>query len=140
MPQYADAESHHSGPQKDPALADLISRLFHDAEALLLQELALARAEIGETLGQLVAGLALLLAAVAIGFTGALALVAAIILLLGNVMPLWSAFAIVGVTVLATGATVALFGHRLTARSARLPSRTLQSLRDTGAWAREELT
>ena len=140
MQQYANAESHDSGPQKDPALADLLSRLFHDTEALLLQELALARAEIGENLGQLVVGLALLLAAVAIGFTGALALVAAVILLLGNLMPLWTAFAIVGAAVLGTGAIVAFCGYRLTARSARLPRRTLQSLRDTGAWAREELT
>jgi len=118
----------------------LISQLFRDAEALLLQELALARAEIGENLSRAVGGTTLILAGVATAFSGGLALIAALVLLLGHVVPLWIACALVGIGICATSLALALYGRYLVAMVVVLPRRAVQSLHETDAWAREELT
>lgn len=136
MPSNADSPS----PNEPSPLADLIARLLRDAEALLLQELTLARAEIGETMGRLVGGGVLLLAGIAIGLCGGLALAAALVLLLGEIMPKWLACALVGAFVAALGGALALYGRHLLAKAVLVPRRTLRSLQETGQWMSEELT
>jgi hypothetical protein len=124
----------------EPGLTKLLKQLFGEAETLLLQELALVRAEMGENAGKLIGGILVLLAGVAVASIGGLALVAALILLLGQVMPLWSAAGVVGIAVAAIGVALVLYGRRLVARASRVPRRSWQSLRETSEWLREELT
>jgi hypothetical protein len=66
--------------------------------------------------------------------------VAALVLLLGLVMPLWLAAASVGIAVVGIGGTLVLYGRRLVARASLVPRQSWQSLRETGEWLREELT
>lgn len=129
-----------SGASPNASLAALLSALFHDAETLLLQQLALARAELGENIGQFVGGGLVLLTGLAVALTGGLALVAALVLLLGYVMPLWAASALVGALLAAAGAAAILYGRRLMARATLVPRNALYSMRETGEWLREELT
>jgi uncharacterized membrane protein YqjE len=124
----------------EPGLTQLLKQFFGEAETLLLQELALVRAELGENAGKLLGGILVLLAGVAVASIGGLALMAALILLLGLVMPLWLAAAVVGVVVAAVGIALVLYGKRLVARASLLPRRSWQSLRETSEWLREELT
>jgi hypothetical protein len=124
----------------EPGLTQLLKQLFGEAETLLLQELALVRAEMGENAGKLIGGVFVLLAGVAVTSIGGLALVAALILLLGLVMPLWLAAAVVGIAVAAIGAALMLYGRRVVARASLMPRRSWQSLRETSEWLREELT
>jgi len=134
-----------SGPSgasfpREPGFTLLLKQLFGEAETLLLQELALFRAEMGESAGKLVSGVLVLLSGVAVASIGGLALVAALVLLLGLVMPLWLAAALVGIAVVAIGGTLVLYGRRLVARASLVPRQSWQSLRETGEWLREELT
>ena len=129
-----------NGSPHAPGLAALLARLFRDSETLLLQQLALLRAEMGENAGRLIGAVAVLLAGIAVALVGSLALVAAVILLLGRVMPLWAASAVVGVVVAALGAGLVLYGRRLLARASLVPRRSWQAVRETGDWLREELT
>jgi hypothetical protein len=124
----------------EPGLTQLLKQLFGEAETLLLQELALIRAEMGENAGKLVGGILVLLTGVAVASIGGLALVAALILLLGLAMPLWLAAAVVGIAVVVIGIGLALYGKRLVARASLVPRRSWQSLRETSEWLREELT
>jgi hypothetical protein len=140
MQDEAGAEQPHDPSRREPLLADLVAQLFKDAETLLLQEFALARAAIGEKFGRGVGGSVLLLAGIVTAFAGGLALIAALVLLLGNVMALWRASALVGIVIFSAGVAVALYGCRRVAQAGLVPRRTWQSLRETGAWAREELT
>ena len=133
------ADQEASSPQP-PGLAALLGQLFRDAETLLVQELALFRAELGENAGRLIGGLLVLLVGVAVTLVGALALVAALILLLGSLMPLWAAAALVGAVVAAVGIALVFYGRRLVARASLMPRRSWQSMRETGEWLREELT
>jgi O-antigen ligase len=91
--------------------AGLLSRLFGDFEALLRNEIALAKAEISESSTRAKAGLAALIGAVSTLLAGSLALVAAIILGLAKVIEPWLAALIVGVAISAAG-VVLLLGAR----------------------------
>ncbi len=124
----------------EPGLAALLARLFRDSETLLLQQLALVRAEIGENAGRLAGGMAVLLAGIAVCLMGGLALVAALILLLGQVMPLWAAAAAVGLAVAALGAALVLYARRQLARASLVPRQSWQVMRETGDWLKDELT
>jgi len=107
---------------------------------LLQQQLALLRAELGENAGRLVLGALVLAAGVAGALIGGLALVAALILLLGRLMPLWVASASVGAVIAALGAVLVCYGRRLIARASVMPRQSWQALRETGDWLRQELT
>ncbi len=130
-----DAPSPH-----EPGLAALLARLFREFETLLLQQLALVRAEIGENAARLIGGVLVLLAGAAVSMVGGLALVGAVILLLGRVLPLWAAAAVVGVAIGALGVGLILYGRRLVARASLVPRQSWQVMRETGDWLREELT
>jgi len=124
----------------EPGLGPLLAQLFRDAESLLLQELSLLRAEIGDNAAHLIGGALAILAGLTVCLVGMLALVAAVIMVLGKLMPIWLAACLVGATIVAAGALLALWGRRRLARAKLVPRHTWQSLRETGEWLKEELT
>jgi di/tricarboxylate transporter len=138
MQQDASVAAQHD--PAEPELVELLSRLFADAEQLLLQELVLVRAEVGRSLGRVLGGTLLLFAGVLTVFSGGLALTAAVILELSRLVPPGVACALVGGLVTGAGLALVLYGWRLVARAAVVPRRTLRSLREVGELAREELT
>jgi hypothetical protein len=140
MEPRPDPAAPDSDPHRQSLFVNLLSQLFREAETLLLQEFALLRAELAENAGRFAGGMLVILAGLLTVLIGVVALLAAATLLLGQVLPMWLACAIVGIVVIAIGALLALYGRRLMARAALTPRRTLQSLRETGAWIREELT
>jgi Putative Actinobacterial Holin-X, holin superfamily III len=83
--------------------ATLLSRLVGDCAALVRNEVALAKAELAESTTRAKVGLAALIGAVSTLLAGSLAIVAAIILGLSNVMEPWLAALIVGVAISAVG-------------------------------------
>jgi Putative Actinobacterial Holin-X, holin superfamily III len=128
----ADPDEHH--------LATLLARLWRDSETLLSQQLALLGAELGENADRLVLGVLALLAGTAVVLIGGLAIAAALILLLGRVMPLWVASALIGALATAAGAALAFYGRRLVARVSVVPPQSWHALRETVDWLRQELT
>ena len=123
----------------EPGLSQLLGQLFRDAETLLLQELALIRAELGESAGNLVGGAFLALAGMAVSLIGGLAIVSAVIIFLGKYLPLWISAGLVGIAALAAGAILILWGKRRLARASAVPRHSWQALRETGDWLKEEL-
>jgi hypothetical protein len=90
-----------SGPRPEPlereSAAGLLSRLLGDVTALFRNEVALAKAEFAELTDSVKAGIAALAIAAVVLLTGLLALVAAAILGLAEVVAPWLAALIVGV-------------------------------------------
>lgn len=123
----------------DATLATLLGQLFRDAETLLLQELALFRAELGANAGRLAAGVLVIGAGIAVALIGGLAMVGALVALLAAVMPVWLAAALVGLVFCGSGGALVLYGRRLIARASFVPRETWRSLRETGEWLGEEL-
>jgi hypothetical protein len=140
MEAHSEAGSPESGSPGEPTLAMLLSQLFHDTETLLLQELSLFRAELGESAGHIISGGLLMAAGLLALHIGGLALIAALALLLGYVVPLWLACALVGLPVGAAGVALVLRGRHMVTSATLVPQRSVQAIRDTGDWLREELT
>jgi len=124
---------------QDATLATLLGQLFRDAETLLLQELALFRAELGANAGRLATGALVIAAGIAVALIGGLAMVAALVALLAAIMPFWLAAALVGVVFCGGGGALILYGRRVMARASLVPRETWRSLRETGEWLGEEL-
>jgi VIT1/CCC1 family predicted Fe2+/Mn2+ transporter len=98
-----------SGP--DASLARLVSELMQDVGRLLRQELRLAQAEISEKASQARSGLYAVIAGLFLAFCALLVLVLAIVLALGEVMPLWLAAALVGLVLAAVAAILLILGR-----------------------------
>ena len=75
-----------------------------------------------------------------IAFSGWLALLAAAILGLSQVLAPWLSALIVAVVVIALGAGLALFGKSRLKADALVPHRTLNSLREDQAWIRDQVS
>jgi hypothetical protein len=114
----------------------LLSDLARQVGLLLRQEIALLKAELRGTAGQLGTGAALTAVGGLVAFAGFLYLLAAAMFGLGKVLDLWLAALVVGVVVVLVGGGLVLAGtSRLRARELA-PRRTLRSLQDNAEWAR----
>ncbi len=98
-------------PLENESTKGLLGRLFGDLTALFRNEFALARAELASSATRAKAGLVSLLGAVSTLLAGSLALVAAAILALAQVMEPWLASLVVGVVITAVG-VVLLYNAR----------------------------
>ena len=129
-------------PRAQPArpVATLLSDLASEIGQLVQQEFALFKAEMQEKLGRLGQGGGALAAGGLIAFSGWLALIAAAILGLSNVLAPWLAALVVGLVVIALGAGLLFFGKSRLDADALVPRRTLNSLREDEAWIRDQLS
>jgi hypothetical protein len=125
--------------QKDErSLGELFSELTRQMSALVRQEMNLAKTEMtqkareaGKDTGYLVAG-------GAVAYAGFLMLLVALMLLLGIWLPLWVAALIVGVIVAGVGAFLVQRGRERLAKMDLAPQQTVDTLKETTQWAREQ--
>jgi uncharacterized membrane protein YqjE len=127
-------------PATEPAVGDLLKRLGNDSAALVRNEVALAKLEMREMAREVARDSGKLFGAISIALAGVLALLAAGIVALGNALD--GNYAL---SALIVGAVMLIIGGLL-ARSAtkglkdvQPPTRTVESLRSTGSWARSEI-
>jgi len=126
--------------EDDPSLATLVRRLGADASTLVRHEIALAKAEFRQGVHSLAGHATKLAIGAATALVGALVLVQALVLSLGDALGgrYWLASVVVGVLLLALGLLVLLAGRRGARAQSLAPARTLATLRQTGEWARAE--
>jgi hypothetical protein len=129
---------HRTG--RDRSLGLLFAGLAEDLRRLLRLEIALLQRELGEKAGRLGRGVGAIAAGGAVAFSGWLALLAAAILALSIVLPSWLAALIVGVVVLLIAAVLMLLGKRWLDAERLVPGRTLNSLREGGAWIKDRVS
>jgi hypothetical protein len=122
------------------SVAALLSDLANETGTLVRQEIALFKAEIREKLATLGLGAGAIAAGGLVAFSGWLALLAAVILGLSNVVEPWLAALIVGVVVIASGAGLLWFGKSRLDADALVPRRTLKSLHEDEAWIRDQIS
>jgi hypothetical protein len=136
----------HLGPdaaaraKSDRSVVGLLSDLARETSQLIQQEVALLKAELLEKLGRLGQGAGALVVGGLVAFSGWLALLAAAMLGLGTVVAPWLAALIVGLVVLALGAALLFFGKSRLDAKTLIPRRTLNSLREDEAWARDQVS
>lgn len=134
-----DAGSYQSGPGRRQTFGTLLGRLVRETSELLRKELRLARAEMSEKVSQAVSGSTSLAAGAALLFCALLALLAAAVLGLDEVMSLWLAALVVAVVVLLVGALILFAGLRKLRETRLAPQRTIESVRENMDVVRERV-
>ena len=127
-------------PEEDPrSRTEIVGDLWHGTEQLLSQELNLLRAELDQRTRLARNDLIEFSAAGAVAYTGALTLVASVVLLLAKRIDPWLAAMIVGLCALAIG--YGMFRHSMKKLSERdmVPRKTVQSMETTAHTIKEAL-
>lgn len=125
-------ELNYRGIREDRSLGELFGRLSQDLSLLFRQEIQLARAELSEKISGLTSNLVSVLAGGFVAYVGALAIVAALILFLYEVVGIspW-------VSALLVGAVFALGGYLMLSKGLKelkrvdlAPRRTVENIKE----------
>jgi hypothetical protein len=120
-------------------LGDLFGDLATEVSELLRKEVALAKLEVGQNAKRVGKNVGYLVIGGAVAYAAMLAIIAALIMLLDNVMPSWGAALVVGLIVggiawLMIGkATAALKETDVT------PQQTVETLKEDAAWVKQQI-
>jgi hypothetical protein len=121
-------------------LGTLISGLADDLQRLFRLEIALLKHEIGDNARRLGIGVVLLAVGAALGFTAWLAVFAAAVIALAIIWPAWLAAVVVGAATFIPAGLLLYFGVRSIRMQRLVPQRTLNTLRENGAWVKERMS
>ena len=117
--------------KQDRSLGELLGDLTQDITKLVRQELSLARAEMSEKAGNIGKQLGLLAIGGALAYSGVLAIVAALVLILAMAgLPYWASALIVGVVVAAIGGLLVKKGIDAIRGQDLVPRQTLETLKE----------
>src|SRR5918999_2499608 len=124
----------------DRTLGELFSELAQETSALVRQEVILAKTEMGQKASRAGRHVGVLAAGGAVAYAGLLAILAAIIVLLDNVMPLWLSALLVGIVVAVVGYILVRRALDALKREDFAPRETMQTLKEDQQWAKEQTT
>lgn len=123
------------------SLAALFSDLTEQLTRLLKQEVELAKTELGTKVSSVGRDIGFLVVGGVVLFAGFLALIATVILVLTRVgLPLWLSALIVAVVVTTVGVFMVQRGLNNLKRTRLAPRQTIDSLKESKEWAKEQVT
>jgi uncharacterized membrane protein YqjE len=123
----------------EPSLGELLRRLTTDTGELVRQEVSLAKVEIRQTGATLARDGTRIGIALGLALAGALALVAFLVLALGDMLDnYWLAALIVGLVFVGIGYVLAKRALDDVKRRGLAPQQTIATLREDAAWAKQE--
>jgi hypothetical protein len=125
--------------RRERSVATLLSDLARDFSLLIRQEVALAKAEASEKVGQLGMGVGMMAAGGFVAFAGLIVLMFAGVYALALVMEPWQAALIVGGVVTLLGLVLVFVGKSKLSADKLTPQRTIQSIKDDARWAKEQV-
>lgn len=124
----------------EQSLRPLLNQLAQDSSALIKQEIALAKAEVKESISQTANGVVKLGIAAALAGVAGLVLTAFLVLLLGDLLDnYWVSALIVGVLFAIVGAVLAMAGVKRFKEVQMAPEATIETLKDDRDWAKTEV-
>jgi uncharacterized membrane protein YqjE len=122
----------------DRSLGELFAELAQETSTLVRQEVNLAKVEMSEKASRAGRHAGVLAAGGALAYAGLLAILAGVIVLLNNIMPLW-------VSALLVGLVVAIVGYLLVRRALDAlkredfaPRQTMETLKEDQQWAKDQ--
>ena len=137
---FAGREEPPFRSSRERPIGALFTDLTEDLGKLFKLEIALFKRELAEKAGRLGRGGAAIAAGGLLAFSAWLVLLAAAVLGLSTVLRPWLAALIIGVVVLLVAAVLLLLGRRWLDAQGLVPRRTLNSLREDGAWIKERVS
>jgi VIT1/CCC1 family predicted Fe2+/Mn2+ transporter len=126
--------------EEQRSIGELFGQLTQDLNLLVRQEIALARAEVTQKVNRAKQDAVSLLAGGFVAYLGALTLVAALVLILDQVIGLatWLAALLVGAALAGVGYVMLQRGLRDLRQIDPTPRRTVETLKDDVQWAKEQ--
>ena len=121
-------------------LGELFSELAQQTATLVRHEVELAKVEMAAKAKAAGYDVAQIAVGGIVAYFGALALLAAVVFGLAEVMPLWAAALVVGLAILAVGGVLAFFGVRALQRLDPAPRQTLRTIQENKQWLREQVS
>lgn len=127
--------------EKKPRIGMLLGGIITDMRNLFVQELRLAKLEIGEDLRRVKAALAVLAIGGAILALGALLLVLMLVHLLDAAtdLPLWGAYGVVGGVMLGVGLGILFAGKKKAEQVGFVPEETAEAIKEDVGWIKAHM-
>ena len=122
----------------DRSLGELFAELAQETTTLVRHEVNLAKVEMGEKASRAGKHVGFLAAGGAVAYAGLLAILAAVIILLNDVMPLWLAALLVGLVVAIAGYLLVRKGLDALKREDFTPRQTMETLKEDQQWAKDQ--
>ncbi len=124
----------------DRSLGELFGDLMQQTGMLVRQEMKLATTELSDKASRVGKDIGALAVGGAVAYAGFLALLAAIIIGLGQLgLPWWLSALFVGVVVAAIGGFLVQKGLSALKHQDMVPQQTIATLKDDQAWAKEQI-
>jgi len=122
------------------SIGELLGDLMQQTGTLVRQEVKLATTELSDKASRVGKDIGALAVGGAVAYAGFLALLAAIIIGLGQLgLPWWIAALIVGVVVVAIGGLMVQKGLTALKHQNMMPQQTITSLKEDQTWAKEQI-
>jgi xanthine/uracil permease len=120
------------------SLGELFSELAQETSTLVRQEVNLAKTEMSHKASRAGKHIGVLAAGGAVAYAGLLAILAGVIVLLDNVMPLWASALLVGVVVAIVGYLLVRRALDALKREDFAPRETIETLKEDQQWAKDQ--
>lgn len=128
------------GAKADRSLGELFGDLTREMTNLVRQEIALAATEMGRKASTVGKNVAYLAVGGLVAYAGLLAIVAAVILALGNFIPLWLSALLVGLVVAGVGYMLVQQGITALKSADLTPRQTVETLKEDAEWAKQQMS
>jgi hypothetical protein len=122
----------------EPSIADVLKSAVRDAQDLVREEIALAKAEARQAATRLGSGAALLAGAAIAGVIGLMLLLTAVSWAISEVfgLPVWAGFGITTVIMLVLAGVLAMMGKRRMNAARDAMPRTVDTMKENMEWMR----
>ena len=131
--------SRNTTPGADRSLGELFSELSRETSTLVRQEVALARTELTAKASQVGKDVGFLAMGGAVAYAGLLAIIAGIIILIGNLIGhMWLSALIVGLIIAGIGYYLVQKGLSDLKNANLAPEQTIESLKENKEWVQEQ--
>jgi hypothetical protein len=133
-------EQRPAAGQDNRSLGELFAELSRETTTLVRQEVELAKTELSHSASEVGKDVGFLAAGGAVAYAGFLAIIAAIIVGLGQAgVTWWLSAAIVGIVVAAIGGFLVMRGIQDLRTANFAPTQTIQSLKEDAQWTKEQI-
>jgi hypothetical protein len=120
------------------SLGELFSELAQETSTLVRQEVNFAKTELSKKASTAGKHVGVLAAGGALAYAGLLAILAGVIALLNDIMPLWAASLLVGIVVAVGGYIMIRKGLDALKREDFAPRETIETLKEDQQWAKDQ--
>ncbi len=125
--------------KEERSIGELFSQLANDTTNLVRQEVRLAKVELGHKAAQVGRQVGLIALGGGVAYAGLLAVMAAVIVLLGQYIPVWLSALIVGVVVMAIGYYLSRQQLNALQQLDATPKATVETLKEDKEWAKGQM-